>query len=94
MRDHWAGTLSDDFAVTRVMKENGLAIRFVPQALVASVHDCSFREMLEFTTRQMKITRVYAPDLWKLSLFGSALFCVVMLWSVGLLFSADRVALS
>jgi cellulose synthase/poly-beta-1,6-N-acetylglucosamine synthase-like glycosyltransferase len=92
MRDRWAGTLSDDFAVTRAMKEAGLAIRFVPQALVASIHDCSLGEMLEFTTRQMKVTRVYAPDLWRVSLVGSALFCAVMLWSSILLLSADRLA--
>ena len=35
--------------------------------------------MLEFTTRQMKITRVYAPKLWLLSLIGSSLFNFVML---------------
>jgi CBS domain containing-hemolysin-like protein len=35
--------------------------------------------MLEFTTRQMKITRVYAEKLWLLSFFGSGLFCAVMI---------------
>lgn len=79
MRERWSGTLSDDFAVTRVMKEIGMPIVFVPQALTASVEDCSFAEMLEFTTRQMKITRVYSPDLWMLSFVGSGLFNVVMI---------------
>ena len=79
MREKWRGTLSDDFAVTRAMNEAGLQIVFVPQALTASVEDCTFRELLEFTTRQMKITRVYAPRLWQLSLFGSALFTSVMI---------------
>jgi cellulose synthase/poly-beta-1,6-N-acetylglucosamine synthase-like glycosyltransferase len=79
MRERWHGTLSDDFAVTRAVKEAGLDIYFVPQALAASVEDCSFRETLEFTTRQMKITRVYATHLWAMSFFGSALFTFVML---------------
>jgi ceramide glucosyltransferase len=78
MREKWRGTLSDDFAVTRAMNEAGLEIVFVPQALTASVEDCSFGEMLEFTTRQMKITRVYAPHLWLLSFFGSGLFISTM----------------
>jgi ceramide glucosyltransferase len=78
MREKWRGTLSDDFAVTRAMNEAGLPIVFVPQALTASIEDCRFQELLEFTTRQMKITRVYAPHLWLLSLFGSAVFCGVM----------------
>ncbi len=81
LRDKWKGTLSDDFTVTRAMKEAGLAIFFVPQALTPSIENCSFAEMLEFTTRQMKITRVYASVLWKLSFFGSALFNITLIWA-------------
>lgn len=79
IREKWRGTLSDDFTVTRAMNEAGLAIQFVPKALTASIESCSFCELLEFTTRQMKITRVYAPKLWALSFFGSGLFNVVMI---------------
>ena len=84
IREKWRGTLSDDFTVTRALNAADLPIHFVPQALTASFEDCSFREMLEFTTRQMKITRVYAPKLWLVSFFGSGLFCLVMLWSVAI----------
>lgn len=73
------GTLSDDFTVTRAMNEAELKTRFVPQALTPSIENCTWRELFEFTTRQMKITRVYAPPLWLLSFFGSTLFCGVML---------------
>ena len=78
MREKWQGTLSDDFAVTRAMRAAGLRIRFVPQALTASVERSSFRELFEFTNRQMKITRVYMPQLWLMSFFGSGLFDLVM----------------
>lgn len=77
--DRWLGTLSDDFTVTRALTEAGLEIVFVPKALTASIEDCSVGELFEFTTRQMKITRVYAPRLWMLSFFGSGLFTTVML---------------
>lgn len=79
MRERWLGTLSDDFAVTRALNEGGLPIVFVPRAMAASVESCTFREMLEFTTRQMKITRVYAPKLWVMSFIGSALFNGVLI---------------
>jgi len=79
IREKWRGVLSDDFALTHAVKAAGLEIKFVPQALTASVEDCTFGEMLEFTTRQMKITRVYAPHLWLVSMIGSALFCGVMI---------------
>ena len=82
MREKWRGTLSDDFAVTRTMDEANLPIVFVPQAMTAAVESCTFRGMVEFTTRQMKITRVYAPNLWLLSFVGSGLFNAVMFASI------------
>ncbi|MGI8640840.1 MAG: glycosyltransferase [Pyrinomonadaceae bacterium] len=86
MYEKWRGTLSDDFTVTRAMKEANLPIYFVPQALTASVEDCIFSEFLEFTTRQMKITRVYAPHLWKATFIGSFLFTAISATGVILLF--------
>ena len=82
MREKWRGVLSDDFTVKRALKNAGLSIYFVPQALTASIGDCSFRELLEFTTRQMKITRVYAPNLWIQSFIGSFLFNLVFVWGI------------
>jgi len=79
IREKWRGTLSDDFTLSSVVNKAGLPIIFVPQALTASVESCSFHELLEFTTRQMKITRVYAPYLWLMSLVGTGLFNVVMI---------------
>ena len=74
MRERWRGAVSDDFALTSQMRENDLQIRFVPQCLTASFEECSFAEMLEFTTRQMKITRVYAAHYWLTTLIGSLIF--------------------
>lgn len=90
MREKWSGTLADDFTVTRAMKAAGLAIYFVPRALTASVGNCSLRELLEFTNRQMKITRVYAPHLWMLSFFGSGLFNTVMIAAILIAIIHDR----
>jgi cellulose synthase/poly-beta-1,6-N-acetylglucosamine synthase-like glycosyltransferase len=82
VRDEWRGVLSDDFTVTRTVEKAGLLIHFVPQALVASIEDCDWRELFEFTTRQMKITRVYAPNLWLASFLGSFLFNLVFIWGI------------
>ena len=72
--DRWRGTVSDDFTITNVLKDAKLPIHFTPNCLVASVGDCDFHELIEFTTRQIKITRVYASHLWLPLLLGSALF--------------------
>jgi cellulose synthase/poly-beta-1,6-N-acetylglucosamine synthase-like glycosyltransferase len=74
--DRWRGTVSDDFTITHVLKEAKLPIHFTPNCLVASVGDCDFRELIEFTTRQIKITRVYASHLWLPLLLGSVLFAI------------------
>jgi len=77
IRKRWRGTVSDDFALTNALKEAHMPIHFVPACLTASLEDCTFRELVEFTTRQLKITRVYAPHLWKAALIGSLLFVLV-----------------
>ena len=82
---HWQGTVSDDFTLTRVLQDAGMPIKFVPACLVASIGDCSARELWEFTNRQLKITRVYAPHLWKPLLIGSLLFSVVFFGGLALL---------
>jgi cellulose synthase/poly-beta-1,6-N-acetylglucosamine synthase-like glycosyltransferase len=74
VRDRWRGSVSDDFTMTRTLHEQGWPVHFVPACLVPSFEDCGFAEMLEFTTRQLKITRVYAFDLWKALLLGSLIF--------------------
>ncbi len=90
MLDGWRGTLSDDFSMTRALQRAKLAIHFVPRCLTASHEDCDFRELLEFTTRQMKITRVYASHLWKAVLLGSTLFTLVFFG--GIVLSLARAA--
>ena len=79
MREQWRGTLADDLAVTRAVNGAGLKIVFVPQALTPSVADCTFAELIEFTTRQIKIVRVCEPKLWLMTLFGSTLFNSVLI---------------
>jgi cellulose synthase/poly-beta-1,6-N-acetylglucosamine synthase-like glycosyltransferase len=77
IRERWRGSVSDDFTLTNVLHEAKLPIHFTPNCLVASVGDCDFPELIEFSTRQLKITRVYAPHLWKPLLLGSSLFAIV-----------------
>jgi cellulose synthase/poly-beta-1,6-N-acetylglucosamine synthase-like glycosyltransferase len=83
--ERWRGTISDDFTLTNVIKETKLPIHFTPNCLVASVGDCNLRELFEFTTRQIQITRVYASHLWLPLLLGSSLFAIVFFGGIVLL---------
>ena len=88
--ERWRGTLSDDFTVMRAIHDARLEVHFVPRALTASIEDCTLSELFEFTTRQMKITRVYAQSLWIASFVGSGLFTVVMLSTLLILLLSPR----
>ncbi len=84
MPERWRGTLSDDFALTRALREAKLPICFVPNCLTASLDDCSLAELFEFTTRQIKITRVYAAQLWKIVLVTNLFFVLVFFGGIAL----------
>ena len=85
--ERWRGTVSDDFMLMRILLEAKLPIRFVPACLVPSFGACGFHELLEFTTRQLKITRVYAPHFWRSVLLGSLLFVLVFFGGFALVFT-------
>jgi cellulose synthase/poly-beta-1,6-N-acetylglucosamine synthase-like glycosyltransferase len=72
---YWANTVSDDYAVTRAVREAGGKITFEPRCLVASRGESGLREFLRWSTRQIIITRVYAAHLWKLGLAAYLFYC-------------------
>ncbi|MGI8670291.1 MAG: glycosyltransferase [Aridibacter sp.] len=86
VREKWRGTVSDDFALTNILQKAEVPIYFVPSCLTATVEDCTFSELLEFTTRQMKITRVYSPNHFTISLIGSILSTFTFWTGIFLLF--------
>jgi len=92
--DYWRGTVSDDFALTRALHDRNLPIKFVPQCLTASFEDCTFGQLIEFTTRQLKITRAYATDLWRGVLTGSLIFVLVFFGGIVLVVARALTGLS
>ncbi len=81
--EYWKHSVSDDYSLTRAIREAGLKIHYEPRCLVASHGDCNLRELLEWSTRQIIITRVYSPKLWKLALAAQIPFVVTWWWAVG-----------
>jgi ceramide glucosyltransferase len=92
--EHWRGALSDDFAMTRALRAAGLPIKFVPLCLTPSYESCSFSELLEFTTRQLKITRVYAPHLWQAVFFGAVIFALTFFGGIALVVTRAALGVS
>ena len=78
--ESWAGALSDDYALTAAVRASNLRIRYVPTCLVPSYQEFSWAELFEFTTRQVLITRVYAPRIWGVALVSYTLFNLTFFW--------------
>src|SRR6185369_9910134 len=68
------GAVSDDYALTSAVHHHKQRIKFVPQCLVPSFPEITTKGLLEFTTRQMRITRVYSPRVWKLACVVHSLY--------------------
>ena len=70
----WSRALSDDYQMTRAVRDGGLRIRFVPQALVSSLDRTTLRAFWQFARRQVLITRVCAPAIWRAGLLLTSNF--------------------
>ena len=82
--DFWRGSVSDDFSITLALRQANCAILFAPECMVPTLFDCNAAELMEFTNRQIIITRVYEPRLWRLGGIGHALYCGAVLTGIGL----------
>ena len=71
----WKSAVSDDYTLTRAVQRAGLRVSFQPRCLVASREYASLASLLEFTTRQVTITRVYRPAVWWTGFASHVLFC-------------------
>lgn len=60
----WERALSDDYQMTRAVRDAGLIIRFVPQALIPSHDQTTLSGFWHFARRQLIITRVCGPAIW------------------------------
>jgi hypothetical protein len=66
IRGAWRGAVSDDFALSRAVLQRGGRIRFEPRCLSFTHENCTLRQLLEWSHRQLAVTRVYEPSLWRL----------------------------
>jgi ceramide glucosyltransferase len=82
--EFWNGSVSDDLSLTRALRQSGLPILFAPECMVPTMFDCNAAGLLEFTNRQIIITRVYESRLWVQGGIAHAVYCVAVLMGVGL----------
>jgi cellulose synthase/poly-beta-1,6-N-acetylglucosamine synthase-like glycosyltransferase len=77
--DAWRNSISDDYSLTQALERTGHSIVFIPECLTLSYVDTDFEGLLEFTNRQILITRFYADRIWKPAFFTHLLYCLTIL---------------
>jgi len=79
MLDAWQYSFSDDYSLTMMIERSRRQIIFLPECLTPSYVHTDFAGLLEFTGRQMRITRVYRPQLWATAFATHLLYCLTLL---------------
>src|SRR3984893_69758 len=76
--DDWRTSVSDDYSITRALERTNRSILFLPECLTLSFVETDFAGLLEFTNRQVLITRVYAEKMWASAAATHFLYCLTV----------------
>ncbi len=79
---YWKNTVSDDYALSAAIRAAGLSIAFAPGALTPCFEGITCGRFLAWMRRQMTITRVYNPRIWRFALAAHIFYCAAMFASV------------
>lgn len=83
--EEWKNSVSDDYSLTRALESAGRSIVFIPESLTLSYVETDFTGLLEFTNRQILITRVYASKMWRAAALTHLVYCLTLLLGFGLI---------
>jgi hypothetical protein len=76
--EQWRNSASDDWSMTQAIRRTSRSILFLPDCLTLSYVETNFENLLEFTNRQILITRVYAQNTWSMGFATHTLYCVTL----------------
>jgi len=79
--DAWQGAISDDFSLTRALESAGRQIVFCPECMAATLHPWTGASLLEFTNRQILITRIYARRRWGMGAAAHVSYVATLLFA-------------
>ncbi|MGB9466789.1 MAG: glycosyltransferase family 2 protein, partial [Candidatus Acidiferrum sp.] len=74
--ESWRHSVSDDYSMTRALEQSGRSIVFLPECIVPSFVGTDFTGLMEFTNRQVLITRVYGEKMWAIAAGTHLLYCL------------------
>jgi len=86
--ESWQGAASDDFAMTRALEEVGKPIIFCPECLAVTLQPWTGADLLEFTNRQIAITRVYSSRRWTMGAIAHLSYSLTLIYAKVVILSA------
>ena len=79
MPEVWQYSFSDDYSLTSRIEQSRRLIVFLPECLTPSYVQTDFSGLLEFTGRQVRVTKVYRPQVWATAFATHSLYCLTLL---------------
>ena len=77
--EEWQHSVSDDYSMTRALHRANRTIVLLPECIVPSFVETDFTGLMEFTNRQVLITRVYAEKMWGIAAGTHLLYCLSLI---------------
>jgi ceramide glucosyltransferase len=77
----WSGAVSDDLAMTQALEQAHRPIVFCAECLAPTLHPWTGKTLLEFTNRQILITRVYASKRWILGALAHLGYSLTLIYA-------------
>lgn len=87
MMDVWQYAFSDDYSLTTMIERGRRSVVFLPECLAVSYVQTDFPGLLEFTNRQIRITKLYRPQMWGIAFATHFLYCLTILFGLYLYLS-------
>ena len=76
--EEWSHSVSDDYSMTRALERANRPIVFLPDCLTPSFVNTDWPGLLEFTNRQILITRIYSNNTWASAAITHLLYCATL----------------
>jgi ceramide glucosyltransferase len=76
--EEWSHSVSDDYSMTRALQRANRPIVFLPDCLTPSFVNIDWPGLLEFTNRQILITRIYSGRTWAAAAVTHLLYCATI----------------
>lgn len=82
MLEVWQHAFSDDYSLTDAIERTRRQIVFLPECLTPSFAQIDWTGLFDFTTRQLKITRIYRFQMWAAAFATHLLYCFTLVLGV------------